>query len=362
MPVQRTLPRFCLTVAAVAVSISITTPLRADERGSLPTVHILATGGTIAGVASDNDKTEYTAGKLGVETLIKAVPQLREIADVHGEQIVNIASQDMTDEIWLRLARRVNDLLKSADVAGVVITHGTDTLEETAYFLHLTIHSRKPVVLVGAMRPANGLSADGPMNLLNAVAVAADPQARDRGVLVVMNDRIFGGRDVTKTNTTNAAAFDSRDRGPLGRVLSGHAQFFATPEEVHTTESFFDVEKVSELPQVEILYAYAGMPPELVQAVVTRGVKGVVIAGTGNGNVSRPVLDVLARAAQRDVLIVRSTRTGSGFVGRNVEIDDDALGFVAAGDLNPQKARVLLKLALLKTGTLGEVQDLFFAY
>ena len=362
MRTSTALPRFCLVAVAFAASISIASPLQADQPNKLPTVHILATGGTIAGVASDADKTEYTAGKLGVETLIKAVPQLREIADVHGEQIVNIASQDMTDEIWLRLAGRVNDLLKSANVAGVVITHGTDTLEETAYFLHLTVHSRKPVVLVGAMRPSNGLSADGPINLLNAVAVAADPQSRDRGVLVVMNDRIHGGRDVTKTNTTNAAAFDARNRGPLGRVLSGRAQFFATPEEVHTSESFFNVGEARELPQVEILYAYAGMPAELVQAAVTRGAKGLVIAGTGNGNVPKAVLDALTRAAQRDVVIVRSTRTGSGFVGRNVEIDDDALGFVAAGDLNPQKARVLLKLALLKTDSPDEVQDLFFAY
>jgi len=327
-----------------------------------PKVVILATGGTIAGAQPKPGDVGYKAGAYPVSALIQAVPGLETIAQISGEQIASIGSQDMTDAVWIKLARRVNEVLADPSVAGVVITHGTDTMEETGYFLNLVAKSDKPVVLVGSMRPATAVSADGPMNLFNATAVAIDPRARGRGVMVVLNDVIHYARETTKTNTTSLQTFDSPNRGPAGFILFGKPRWFSTPSWKHTTGSEFAGKIPDTLPRVDIVYAYANVGPEQVQALVAAGAKGLVLAGVGDGNGTQALIDALSAASKKGVVVVRSSRTNSGAVARNVELDDDKLGFVAAQELNPQKARVLLQLALTKTSDCARIQKMFEEY
>jgi L-asparaginase len=297
-----------------------------------------------------------------VEQLLAAVPQARDVATLRGEQISNIGSQDMNDEVWLKLARRVNELAAMADVDGIVITHGTDTLEETSYFLNLVVKSAKPVVLTGSMRPSTALSADGPLNFYNAVAVAANKNASGRGVLVVINDSIHGAASITKTSTTTVETFASPVRGLVGAVQYGVATFYRGPVGRHTTESEFSLDGVTALPRVDIVMAYENMDGKLIDAAVAAGAKGIVIAGVGNGNMTAAALDALAAQAKKGIVCVRSTRVATGRVGRNVEVDDDKLGLIASDDLNPQKARVLLRLALLKQRPLADYQRLLEQY
>lgn len=227
------------------------------------------------------------------------MPQLNELAELTGEQVASIGSQDMNDRVWLDLAARANKLLSSMDVHGVVITHGSDTMEETAYFLNLVIKSDKPVVLVGSMRPATAISADGPANLSDAVATAADPRARGKGVLVVSNNEIHAARNVTKTNTTSLQTFVSPNRGPIGLIHTAKIAWFPGPDKRHTTSSHFTVAGVKALPRVDIIYAYSNMQPDLIEAALRNGARGLVIAGVGHGNMSRPALETLARAQKR---------------------------------------------------------------
>ncbi|MFV8817608.1 type II asparaginase [Haliea sp. E17] len=340
----------------------VTGGVSAADANMKPNIVILATGGTIAGRGESGTRASYNAGEVGVETLVGAVPQLAELARVRGEQVANVGSQDMSDAIWLQLAARVNAVLAEEDVAGVVITHGTDTIEETAYFLNLVVHSKKPVVLTAAMRPATALSADGPLNIYNAVAVAADPEAAGRGVLVVINDDIHGARGMTKTSTTDVQTFISPERGLIGTSLYGDNRYFRYPYKRHTYESTFDVAGRTALPRVDVLYMHAGVSPELVNASVASGAQGIVIAGVGNGNMNREVRAAVKQAVDAGVRVVRSTRVTRGFVGRNVETDDDALGTVAAGELKPPQARVLLQLALLEERDAASLQTLFEQY
>ncbi len=327
-----------------------------------PRVMILATGGTIAGAQPKPGEVGYKAGAYNVDVLIKAVPGLADIAEVTGEQIASIGSQDMNDAVWIKLARRVNQVLANPEIEAVGITHGTDTMEETGYFLSLVTKSIKPVVLVGSMRPATAISPDGPMNLYNAVAVAVDPNARGRGVLVVMNDSIHYARETTKTNTTSLETFVSPNRGRAGLVLFGKARWFSKPAWRHTVESEFAGNVPDQLPRVDIVYAYANVGPEFVNAAIAAGAKGIVLAGVGDGNGTQALIDALSAAAKKGIAVVRSSRTNSGAVARNVEVDDDKLGFVAAQELNPQKARVLLQLSLLKMRDAKSVQALFDQY
>jgi len=326
-------------------------------------VVILATGGTIAGAQASQKEYGYQSGTFKVEDLIAAVPTMKELANLRGEQVANVGSQDMSDAIWLKLAKRVNEVLRAPDVSGVVITHGTDTLEETSYFLNLVTKSEKPVVLVGSMRPATAVSADGPANLYNGVAVAADPKAKGRGVLVVINDEIHSARNVEKLNTTNIQAFSSPERGPQGLVNTGKIAWFEPMDKRHTTRSEFAVDKLQALPRVDIIYAYSNMPPDLIQAAVARGAKGVVIAGVGDGNMTKESVAALEKLAnEKDLLVVRSSRIATGMVLRNNEIDDDKMGFVASGEFNPAKSRVLAQLALTKTNDPKRVQEMFNSY
>ncbi|BBO68814.1 L-asparaginase 2 [Desulfosarcina alkanivorans] len=323
---------------------------------------ILATGGTIAGSAESGTQAGYTSGRVAVDTMIAAVPGLPAIARIQGEQVANVGSQDMTFAIMIDLADRINTLLGDGVADGVVVTHGTDTMEETAYFLNLTVRSKKPVVLTGSMRPATAVSADGPLNLYNAVAVAADPDAAGRGTLVVMNDRIHGAHSLTKSNTTSVETFISPINGLIGTVNYGTTEYFRRPVRRHTCQSEFSLTGVTSLPRVDIIYACADMPADLVDGSVERGARGIVIAGDGNGNMNAATVERAARAAKKGILIVRSSRVPTGKVGRNVEIDDDHLRFIASDELNPAKARILLMLALLNKRSREEIQRLFYAY
>jgi L-asparaginase len=345
-------------IVGVAVAVILAGRLAIAQK---PHVVILATGGTIAGAGAATSYG-YKAGSFTVDELIKAVPQLTDLARLSGEQVANIGSQDMNDRVWLDLAARANSVLASPDVQGVVITHGTDTLEETAYFLDLVVKSDKPVVLVGSMRPATAISADGPANLYDGVATAADPAARGRGVLVVMNDEIHAARNVTKTNTTSLQTFVSPNRGPAGLVHTGKITWFVVPDKRHTSSSELSVSGVKALPRVDIIVAHANMQADLIDAALRDGAKGLVIAGVGDGNMSRAAIDRLAQAVKAGIVVVRSSRVEGGMVLRNNEVDDNALGFVASGELNPPKARVLLQLALLKTADPARIQAMFNEY
>jgi L-asparaginase len=325
-------------------------------------VVILATGGTIAGAAATGTQAGYTSGAVTIDAMIAAVPGVKQIANIKGEQVSNVGSQDMSFDILLKLAKRINDLAKSVDVDGIVITHGTDTMEESAFFLNLTVKTDKPVVMVGSMRPSTAVSADGPLNLYNAIGVAADPHARGRGVLVVMNDWIHAAHSLTKTSTTAVQTFMSPVRGLVGVASYGHNDFYTSPEWKHTTQTEFDISDVTSLPRVDIIFVSADMSPALIDASVAGGAKGIVFAGVGNGNLNKVSVDAAANAAKKGVVVVRSSRVATGNVGRNVELDDDKLGFIASDELNPQKSRILLSLALLKDRSTKELQEMFYKY
>ena len=346
-----------LLVAAVAAAMVAS----ADTAG-LRRVKVLATGGTIAGAQANATDYGYKSGAYDVNTLIAAVPNLDKLAAISGEQVANIGSQDMNDEVWLKLAKRLNEVLKSPDTDAVLITHGTDTLEETGYFLSLVTKSTKPVVMVGSMRPATATSADGPANIYNGVAAAIDPGFDARGVLVSLNDEIHFARNVVKTDTTSLQTFMSLNRGPAGLVNTGKVFWFQKMDKKLGPASEFSVDGIEKLPRVDILYAHASMSADLIDAAVKNGAQGLVVAGVGDGNMTTPALDALTKAAQNGVVVVRSTRLPMGIVLRNNEVNDDKLGFVASGELNPPKSRVLLQLALTRTKDPKRIQQIFYEY
>lgn len=341
--------------------LTVTVSARAAEK-KLPNIVILATGGTIAGTAATGTQSGYTSGAVTIDAMLAAVPGIDKVATVKGEQISNVGSQDMSFDILLQVAKRINELAAKPDVDGIVITHGTDTMEESAFFLNLTAKTDKPVVLVGSMRPSTAVSADGPLNLYNAIAVASDPQAKGRGVLVVMNDEIHAAHSLTKTSTTAVQTFMSPRRGIVGTTDYGRQDYYNTPAWKHTKQSEFDVSNVTKLPRVDVVFGDVDMSSDLIDASVEKGAKGIVIAGVGNGNMNKASVDAAAQAAKKGVVVVRSSRVPTGLVGRNVELDDDKLGFVASNELNPQKARILLSLALLQQRSLADIQRLYETY
>lgn len=329
----------------------------AANAAELPNITILATGGTIAGSQQNANSSAYQAGQLNIETLIEAVPEMKALANIKGEQIVKIGSQDMSDSVWLKLVKAINQQCAATD--GFVITHGTDTMEETAYFLDMTVKCEKPVVLVGAMRPATEKSADGPLNLYNSIVAAKDPKSAGRGVLVAMNDVVLGARDVTKTSTTAVQTFSSPNFGSLGYVHNSKVDYERSPESKHTVNTPFNVNELNELPKVGIIYAYANMPTEPLKALLDAGYQGIVVAGVGNGNMNAENLALLEEAAKKGVAVVRSSRVPTGYTTRDAEVDDSKYGFAASGTLNPQKARVLLQLALTQTKDIKTIQQYF---
>jgi L-asparaginase len=354
-----TKPTISLRLALLALLATIASrPAVAQQKN----IVILATGGTIAGAAATGTQSGYTSGAVTIDAMLAAVPGIDKLAKIKGEQIANVGSQDMSFEVLLKLVKRINELAAKPDVDGFVVTHGTDTMEESAYFLNLTVKTDKPVVLVGSMRPSTAVSADGPLNLYEAVAVASDPQAKGRGVLVVMNDEIHGAHSLTKSSTTAVQTFASPLRGLVGTTNYGRQDWFGSPSWKHTRQSEFDVSSVTALPRVDVVFADVDMPADLITASVEKGAKGIVIAGVGNGNMNNASVAAAADAVKKGVVVVRSSRVPMGSVGRNVELDDDKLGFVASQELNPQKSRILLSLALLKPRSAADLQRLFETY
>lgn len=323
---------------------------------------ILGTGGTIVSSGtSSTQMTGYEITELNVTSLIEALPELTDVAQIEAEQIANIDSSSMNEAIWLKLSRRINELVQMNDVDGIVVTHGTDTLEETAYFLNLTVKSRKPVVLVGAMRPATALSADGPLNLLNATRVAAAPSAIGKGVLVVLNDKISSAREAMKTNTSNVQTFNSPEFGVLGFVNGTEVSFLTMSTKKHTFESEFDLDGVLALPYVEIHYAHAHDSDLLVRAAINAKVDGIVHAGTGNGSIHQTLEPALLEARQKGIAVIRASRVVGGATLEGLARWQEA-SMIPAGTLSPQKARILLQLALLKTNDYTEIKRIFETY
>ncbi|HSV52466.1 MAG TPA: asparaginase [Burkholderiaceae bacterium] len=334
----------------------------AAAQGAKPNVVVLATGGTIAGAgASAINSASYAAAKVPVDKLLAGLPELAGVANVKGEQVFQIASESFTNDNLLRLGKRVSALVKQSDVDGIVITHGTDTLEETAYFLNLVIRTEKPIIVVGSMRPGTALSADGALNLLNAVTVAASKDAAGKGVLVTMNDEIQSGRDVSKSVNIKTEAFKSQ-WGPLGMVVEGRNYWFRAPVKRHTAQSEFNIDEIETLAPVEIVYSYGNMPRALFDAAGKMGIKALVHGGPGNGSVADRIVPVLQDLRGQGVQIIRSSRVPDGFVLRNAEQPDDKYDWVVAHDLKPQKARILAAVALTKTSDSKELQRIFWMY
>ncbi|CAM4216365.1 asparaginase [Comamonas aquatilis] len=348
--------------AALAQDASATAAKSATAQTAKPNVVVLATGGTIAGAgASTVNSATYTAAKVPVDKLLAGLPELAQVANVRGEQVFQIASESFTNDNLLTLAKRVSQLSKQADVDGIVVTHGTDTLAETAYFLSLTVHTDKPIAVVGSMRPGTALSADGALNLVNAVSVAGSKDAKGKGVLVTMNDEINTARDVNKDINIQTGAFKSQ-WGALGMVVEGKNYWFRAPVKRHTNQSEFNIDSIDKLPQVDIVYAYGSVQPTAVNALVDAGAKAIVHAGTGNGSVADRMVKPLQDARAKGTLIVRSSRVPYGFVLRNAEQPDDKYDWVVAHDMRPEKARILTMLALTKGANTKELQRMFWEY
>jgi len=298
---------------------------------------------------------------VGVEKLIAGLPELSAIASVRGEQVFQVASESLTNDNLMTLAKRVSALSKQADVDGIVITHGTDTLEETAYFLTLTVHTNKPIVVVGSMRPGTALSADGALNLYDAVNVAGSKDAMGKGVLVTMGDNIDTGRDVSKNVNIKTSAFSSQ-WGPLGMIVEGKNYWFRAPVKRHTTNSEFNIDTITALPPVEIAMGYEGVSSVAIDAIAKSGAKALIHGGTGNGSVADRIVPNLQKARADGVIVIRSSRVPDGFVIRNAEQPDDKYDWVVAHDLRPQKARILAMVALTKTNNTKELQRIFWEY
>lgn len=337
--------------------------MAADDRGALPRIALIATGGTIGLVGRDRlDLVEYVEFGRFLEPaeLLARVPEAAAIARIDTPPFKRIPSSRMQPADWTELGRLIWRCL-DAGAQGIAITHGTSTLEETAYFLHLTLQTDRPIVLTGAMRPSNGLSQDGDLNLLNAIRLAAGREAVGMGVLVVLNDEISTARDVAKTDTHRVQTFRSQDLGLLGHAdTNGEIVFYRAPLRRHTLRSEFDVRQLETLPRVDIVYSYVGEDGTLVRAAVEHGAEGIVVAGTGAGMVTEEGLRELLRARERGVAVVLSSRCGSGRVTRTTRARQ--AGFVAADSLTPQKARILLALALTRTRDPDAVQRFFDEY
>jgi L-asparaginase len=358
----------CLMAVFSAPSVPSAAPLAAQRaQAPLPRVHFVATGGTI----SNKD-----GGRLTAEELAKSMPGVERYARLSYEQFANVASSELTLEQWLRLAKRLNELFASdKELAGVVVTSGTDTLEETAFFLHLTVRDPRPVVVVGSMRNPSTVGYEGAANLLEGVRVAADPASRNKGALVVLNDEINSARNVTKSDALRLQTFRSRDYGQLGVVDRDRVVFFNQIVQRHNEQIEFDITKVTELPRVDVIMVYQGASGDLIKAAVDNGAKGIVIAVAGAGATSGTQNEGLSYAASKGVFIVTSTRTGSGRIAPPQRQGDAATGFqptpeqqrrrqftIAGEDHTPIKARVLLMVALTKTTDRSELQRIFSEY
>ena len=353
-----------MTRPLVAVLASAVLVSSVQAQDSLPAVHVIATGGTISNTGG---------ARLTGDELVKSLPGIDRVARVTVEQFTNVASGSITTTHWRDLALRINELFRTRpDLRGVVVTHGTDTMEETAYFLDLTVASCRPVIVTGAMRQATAVGADGPGNLFDAIATAASPGAQRRGAMVLLNDEIFPARDVTKLHTTRLDAFGAPNRGPLGSATRG-VDFFHPADRTDCERAEFEVSATSVFPRVDVLYTYIGADSVPVEALIAAGTKGIVVAGAGAGATVPAQNGALRRARERGVSIVTGTRTGAGSVGatgatggsgrgggRGTAASPSTTGAqLSAGDLNPQKARIRLMLVLAKTTDPAEIDRLF---
>ena len=331
---------------------------------AVPKVALIFTGGTIDSLGADRlDLAWYieTGKRLEEGQLVGSLPELGEIATVEEVPFRRLPSHALVDQDWLDMVELIHGIVESGGADGVVITHGTNTLEETAYFLNLVLKTDKPVVLVGSMRPASALSADGYLNLVNAVRVAADPESQGHGVLVVMNDRIYGARDLTKTATYRVEAFQGRDLGPLGFAdADSRVCYYHRPTKKHTTETEFDLAGVKSLPRVDVVLSHAGADGAMIEASVAAGAKGVVCAATGAGRPTPAQDEAFDRAGEKGVMMCLCSRVGSGRVVRSPSLL--RRGFVAGDNLQPWKARVLLALALGVTDDPDAIQRMFDTY
>jgi L-asparaginase len=317
---------------------------------NLPRLLLIATGGTIAGAAPSADRTQgYRPGAVPVAALVDAVPALHGLARIEAEQPFAIGSQHMTGAHHLALVARIRAAQADSGLAGIVVTHGTDTLEESALLLDLACPRGVPVVLTGAMRPATAIGADGPMNLYAAAAVAVDPAARGAGALVLMNDQVFGADRAAKVHTSRTDAFVARDGAPLASILDGRPHWHLPAAEAAAGRPSLLARLTTlpaALPRVDIVAQHVDADPAIVAFLLSRGARGLVLAGTGHGTVSDPMRDALSAAASAGCLVIRASRVANGPVTRNAGVDDDAGGFVAAGWLSPHKARLVASLAL----------------
>jgi len=338
---------------------SILSPEKTDKK--LPNVLVIATGGTIAGVGEAGKSVGYTAGQIGAspELFTKALTGIEKVANIYTYQFCNIASDDLTVREWIDLANLINMLAQEETYDGFVITHGTDTIEETAYFLNLTVKTEKPVVITGAMRPATAISADGSMNLYESIALAASTQAKGKEVLLVFADKIYGARDVTKINTHITDAFDSRGFGCIGYMQDSKPIISYQSMKLSKLQSEFDVSELTSLPKVEIAYFSLDADAGVLDYYKNSGAKGIVIAGAGDGCYSEPWRTKTAEMGKDGYPIVRSSRTGSGDVSAD---EENFANSISAGSLNPQKARILLMLALTKTDDPEKIQEYFETY
>ena len=320
-----------------------------------PKVIVLATGGTIAGVGDPGKVAGYQPGTLTAEMLLWGVPEIDEVAEIEAIQVCNVNSDDITAEIWLTLAETINRLAEDPEVAGFVITHGTDTMEETAYFLNLTVKTDKPVVLTGAMRPATALSADGPLNLYEAVCVAASDEAVGQGVLIVFSDRIYSARSMTKVSTYSVMAISAGEAGDIGIVRDGVVYIYERPARKHTLATEFDVSGLQSLPKVSILYFSVDADPELLRYAAEHS-DGLVIAGAGAGEFSKEWIDIIS---ELPIPVVISSRINDGVITKENLLCRNT---IAANTLSPQKAAILLRLALLGDVSQEYLEGLFLQY
>src|SRR6187200_3170450 len=336
--------------------------LVAQVNAQLPRVIILGTGGTIAGAGASADRAAYTAGKIPIEDLIGAIPTVKKIATITGEQISSVGSQDMTIDIWKKLAVRINEIIAKKEADGIVVTHGTDTQEETAYFLDLALTTDIPVVLTGSMRPATAISADGPKNLYDAITVAINPNSKGRGVLLSFNEGIFDARDVMKLSTTKTNAFGSPNTGPVGQAYDGRVEYYSSSDREVNPKQPVTITADTKLPRVDIVYMYADAPSDMIDMLIDKKVDGIVIAGVGNGNFNKAYTEAVKRAVAAGIIVCRASRNPSGRVVLHDEINDEELGTIVSDDLTPQKARVLLMLGLTRPKDKKQLQELFFKY
>lgn len=320
-------------------------------------VVVLATGGTIAGEGRPGDATGYVPGRLSINEIAASIEGLNDIADLEEVQISNLNSDDITSSLWIKLAVTINKLSRDENIDGFVITHGTDTMEETAFFLHLVLKTDKPVIVTGAMRPSTATSADGPMNLYQAVTVAASDKAKGMGVLCVFSDSIYSARDFQKLSTTSVTAFGGRDFGMMGYVLDRNVLLYNMSLKPHTINSEFSVDNIEKLPKVGILIFHVDADPDLVYAAAKNS-DGLVIVGAGNGNYSIRYNEVIGKLS---IPVVRSSRIGNGMIVPDKTFDK--WGNIIVGDnLAPTKARILLQLALTKTKDVEKIKSYFKKY